>query len=95
MKPCTSCNHVKPDTDFYPDHRENYRHRCKECLRAAGRDYHCRNASRSPEEVETPDHKTCSSCRDELPITDFYRDRTKKDGHRTRCKGCLRRSRTL
>lgn len=74
MKLCVNCNHVKPDTDFYPDHRENYRHQCKSCLREQGRDYHYRNAARTPEQVETPDIKTCSGCQDDLPITDFYRD---------------------
>ena len=93
MKVCTSCEEVKPDTDFYQDHRENYRHRCKDCLREQGRDYHCRNAARTPEQVETPDHKTCSTCRDTLPASDFYTDRTKADGLRSRCKDCFKHRR--
>lgn len=92
MKVCTNCHSVKPDTDFYPDHREYYRHQCKSCLQESFRDYHYRNTLRTPEEVKTPAVKVCSRCRKALPITDYYKDRGKADGHRTRCKGCFRSS---
>lgn len=32
--------------------------------------------------------KTCSKCRIEKPLTDFYKDSRKKDGLRTDCKTC-------
>lgn len=34
--------------------------------------------------------KVCKSCGKELPILEFYRDRTKKDGHGNECKECRR-----
>lgn len=34
--------------------------------------------------------KTCSKCKVEKEISDFYRDKTKKDGHKYSCKDCRR-----
>ena len=33
--------------------------------------------------------KKCSKCGIEKPLTEFYKDRQKKDGHRRRCKSCI------
>lgn len=32
--------------------------------------------------------KTCNICKEQLPLTDFYRDRNNKDGYGARCKNC-------
>ena len=32
----------------------------------------------------------CSKCENEKPLTEFYKDRRKKDGHRSYCKQCIR-----
>ena len=37
-------------------------------------------------EVET---KTCSKCKTEKPLTEFYKDKTKKNGHRSACRPCI------
>ena len=37
-----------------------------------------------------PDTKACTKCNTDKPVTDFYRDRSKKDGFRTHCKPCER-----
>ncbi|SRR5258707_11806307 len=36
----------------------------------------------------TGDRKICSSCRQDLPVTDFYRDKTFKDGRQNQCREC-------
>lgn len=33
--------------------------------------------------------KTCSACHQTLPLTEFYTDRSKKDGFRAQCKKCF------
>jgi hypothetical protein len=34
-------------------------------------------------------NKTCNKCKQVKQITDFHKDKTKKDGHRGNCKDCL------
>tara|TARA_R100001510_G_C7580348_1_gene153575 strand:+ start:79 stop:801 length:723 start_codon:yes stop_codon:yes gene_type:complete len=36
--------------------------------------------------------KVCSKCKDEKPITEFNKDKGNKDGHRSNCKVCRRKS---
>ena len=38
--------------------------------------------------MSTEDLKTCSKCKEEKPRSEFYRDKSKKDGLFCRCKGC-------
>ena len=33
--------------------------------------------------------KTCPNCEQTLPLTDFYADRSKSDGHTSWCKQCV------
>jgi hypothetical protein len=34
--------------------------------------------------------KTCNKCHQEKPLSEFYKDKTSKDGHGGRCKECAR-----
>lgn len=36
--------------------------------------------------------KTCSKCGRELPISEFYKDKSRKDGYRSECKECSKLS---
>lgn len=36
----------------------------------------------------TGETKFCSSCEEELPLTDFHRDKTHSDGYKSNCKNC-------
>ena len=36
--------------------------------------------------------KVCSRCKEEKPITEFSKDKSTKDGHRSNCKVCRRKS---
>ena len=35
--------------------------------------------------------KTCSKCKEEKPLTDFYKDSSASSGYRSHCKDCLKR----
>lgn len=35
--------------------------------------------------------KTCKACGESKPLDEYHRDKDKKDGRRTECKGCTRR----
>lgn len=39
-----------------------------------------------------PTHKFCPECRTDLPLRDFYGDRTRPDGLQGRCKECSKRN---
>jgi hypothetical protein len=41
------------------------------------------------EAVVSDGFKTCCKCKVEKPLSDFYVDRSKKDGHTGRCKQCM------
>ena len=36
----------------------------------------------------TLNEKVCSKCKVEKSLTEFHKDRSKQDGHRTTCKPC-------
>lgn len=38
--------------------------------------------------------KICSTCRRELPVTEFSKNRACKDGLNTKCKECVKKRRT-
>ena len=38
--------------------------------------------------------KQCSKCKETKPVAEFYKDKTKKDGHESRCKICAKRKAT-
>lgn len=38
----------------------------------------------------TPETKVCCICREELPITEFYRDSSNRSGRKRYCRGCQR-----
>ena len=42
--------------------------------------------AQSDELVET---RKCTACGEVKPLTDFYKDKTKKDGHHTHCMNCI------
>ena len=54
----------------------------------ARRRYRCR---RTRNKSVRPGMYTCSLCRDRLPHTDFYKDRTRFNGLHSRCKDCYNR----
>tara|TARA_R100000388_G_C7114236_1_gene97989 strand:+ start:27 stop:470 length:444 start_codon:yes stop_codon:yes gene_type:complete len=33
-------------------------------------------------------HKWCTCCKQELPFSEFWKDKSKKDGYATQCKSC-------
>ena len=34
------------------------------------------------------DHKTCSKCKQSLPVNEFYRDASRRDGLANKCRAC-------
>lgn len=44
-----------------------------------------------PQEMDTIVHKQCTLCKEEKPLTDFPRNRSRKDGYEYRCKVCHNR----
>jgi hypothetical protein len=39
-------------------------------------------------ELPPEQSKICSSCHERKPLSEFYRNRSARDGHRARCKAC-------
>ena len=41
------------------------------------------------ETTAAPTQKTCTKCLVEKPLSEFHRDRSRKDGYRSHCRGCV------
>jgi len=86
-KKCTKCGEVRLINQFYKhkSRRGGVHSWCKECCSQAKVDL-CEKISK---ERHTPvSSKKCSDCRrDKLP-SDFYRNKTSRDGLQNQCKAC-------
>jgi hypothetical protein len=95
-KQCTSCNEVKPLTEYYPRyHRPNQLDTiCKGCKikrlkeRKMGRP---KRESKSPI-IDTPNGKArrCTSCDVVKTLKHFYPNKSAKEGYSTKCSECFR-----
>lgn len=89
-KVCSKCGKYKALRFFYKNaqNEDGYRNDCKDCARTAQR------AARDKMYYVQVETKQCAACGRVLPIKDFSRDNTKKDGHRSQCKQCDREMRS-
>ena len=83
-KVCTKCHRYIAYRYFSKDayQPDGYQTRCKECAAEV------QKASRQKMNYVTVVEKQCSNDGQFHPIEMFAKDRTKKDGHRSRCKDC-------
>ena len=94
MKVCTKCGEDKPLSEYHKHKRSKDGHQsaCKVCDKAASRARY-EVLSKAPEHTcETSGcdqlSKVCTGCGEDKPLTDFCKDKSKKDGHRNGCKVC-------
>jgi hypothetical protein len=80
---------TKPTQEFHRNYAnlEGLHNLCKTCRRASDK--------RRFEKIERiltnnppTGEKVCAKCKEETELTNFYVDRTKKDGRKTYCKKC-------
>jgi hypothetical protein len=88
---CIRCNAEKPISDFYSrgGGRTGRDTTCKTCRLARQK---ARLQQRPKHYVQPPTSgtKTCSSCRLDLPVQEFARNRTAPDGLQPWCRHCRR-----
>lgn len=90
-KLCYRCNQVKPVTDYEIDKQNSDGRKgvCKVCKRArAVVWYHRRGKHRHLAESIPGTHKRCSKCEQNLPLTDFNRNRCAPTGRDWYCRPC-------
>jgi len=88
-KICTKCKVEKPIEAFYrrKSFKDGREYECKPCL--LQRKQAWRNKQLLLFEIkEEPKAKTCNECKIEKPIEEFYKNKYKKDGRKTRCAAC-------
>ena len=85
-KTCSKCGKFKPLWAFSKDKsiKDGFRTSCKVCDAKIQHNIRLKMVYVTP-----PDYKQCSDCGRIKPISDFGKDKTKKDGHRSYCKECL------
>jgi hypothetical protein len=83
------CNHCGEEKDILAfgknkANKDGYNNRCKDCINAKKR------KRKSPKDFPNPKtgYKFCLDCGKEKLIEEFIKDKSKKDGHRNRCKVC-------
>lgn len=89
-KSCTVCKNEFPVTQFHRNANEpdGLSYLCKACSRkhtAASRN---KNRVRNEVAPAYDGCKICTTCREEKPIQQFYRDSTKPDGFDYACRAC-------
>lgn len=99
-KPCIRCGRVLPLSSFHIDKRQKDGHciYCKDCRKEDGRERARRKYKQylnfsSPSDCTEQEHgdtKVCPKCGKELPISEFYKKGSAKDGMQTYCKDCMK-----
>ena len=88
-KRCRQCGETKPTQEFHRNYAniEGLHNLCKTCRRASDR-RRFEKIERTLADNPPTGNKVCAKCKQETELTDFYVDRTKKDGRKTYCKKC-------
>lgn len=86
-KTCKSCGIEKPVSDFTKRAGSNdgYHIYCRECNNKKIKLSKQRAKLKDKIKIE---YKTCSSCKEQLHISNFYKYKLSKDGYMYRCKAC-------
>ena len=88
-KRCRQCGETKPTQEFHRNYanREGLHNLCKTCRRASDK-RRFEKIERILADNPPTGKKVCAKCKEETELTNFYVDRTKKDGRKTYCKQC-------
>ncbi|SPD76496.1 hypothetical protein PITCH_A980010 [uncultured Desulfobacterium sp.] len=90
MKRCSECGKLKNEDSFPKDktRKDGLHQRCKECKNKYNRKRYKTSQSMKEKIAEEEVLKSCSRCGELKSVSEFSRDRTKKDGYYHLCKVC-------
>jgi hypothetical protein len=94
LKTCTRCQQEKPRSNFTLDYRrlDCYQSWCNSCHHRSRLTQGPKlppGAFRIPGVEQPPDSlKTCSTCKQDLPRSSFYREKARPDGRCPACRSC-------
>ena len=88
-KRCRQCGETKSTQEFHRNfaNLEGLHNLCKTCRRASDK-RRFERIERTLADNPPTGRKVCAKCNEETELTNFYVDRTKKDGRKTYCKRC-------
>jgi hypothetical protein len=91
-KTCSRCKLDQPTSEFKRDanSKDGFWGHCNSCRRELDAARRKRNQERNKggAPADAGKTKTCSDCKSELSVTQFYRESARPDGFGTICKGC-------
>lgn len=85
QKRCSKCKEWKPATlEFFNAHKD-----CRFGVNSVCR--RCQSLRTTPLPEPAPEgYKKCYSCKEVKPLSEFYKNRARRDGHHTACKACAK-----
>jgi hypothetical protein len=88
VKFCTSCKITKALAEFYKNRAtpDGYTYQCIPCDKEKKRSYEARMKART--ELPSLTEKPCSTCKRVLPVSNFFKNASKKSGYSSLCKQC-------
>ena len=93
MKKCNSFGRILPETEFYKskNRKDGYQCYCKSCMKQKIEESKAQKNINQPDDVKyTSLVKKCKKCGNILPISQFYKDKTSKDGYHWCCIECYK-----
>lgn len=85
MKKCSKCGIERDESEFHKDigAKDGLAYQCKKCEKKYREEY-CNR----PKENLVNSKKKCTKCGTEKNASEFYKDKTKRDGLASQCKKC-------
>jgi hypothetical protein len=91
LKFCPTCNQEKNIIEFNKNktRKDGYQRECRECNHLHhNKHYHSKKSPRLKENLKE-NHKTCTNCKQELPLNNFNKQKGGRFGISGECKVCL------
>ena len=94
-KACNRCRTIKQLIEFRKSNscHDGYRNQCKSCEAEYNKKYYDNKIKdelnrQEKEDYDINKNKTCNKCNQIKCITEFYKDKSQKDGYHAQCKTC-------
>lgn len=88
-KVCKCCGKELPLTEYYKNSatKDGHDNKCKKCRNKQIAEYDAKHKKKK-NNMEEGTLRVCSTCHKKLPLSEFYKNRSRPGGHEYVCKSC-------